>query len=147
MDFQVDTVEPVDTDTEEGRKFRQEVRDFLDKELTPDVLRGILEQRERYYDSNPVAREFYRKLGAEGWTAPLAPLWPEEYGGRGLRSIHNLIWGQEEAKYRTPVNIFGIGLGMLAPTLMTYGTDEQKSKHLERMARGLLEVYTKALSC
>jgi alkylation response protein AidB-like acyl-CoA dehydrogenase len=47
-----------------------------------------------------------------------------------------VIWNQEEARFRTPPNVFGIGLGMLGPTIMTHGTPEQKSGYLRKMARG-----------
>ena len=79
MDFRLD-VEEIPEDTEEGRKFRQEVRDLLDKELTPEVVSAYQEQRRNPYGDFPVLTEFRRKLGARGWLAPLAPQWPKEYG-------------------------------------------------------------------
>jgi len=95
MDFKVDAPEPVDTDTEEGRRFRQEVRDFLDKELTPDVARERDRQRDRPYETSPKLREFYRKLGAKGWTAPQAPRWPKEYGGQDRSKAEMRILAEE----------------------------------------------------
>ena len=122
-------------DTPEEAEFRAEARAFLDAHSTPlapgEVPSDLAERGDP--DTVKKSQEWQACKKDNGWAVLT---WPKEYGGRGLRSIHNVIWGQEEAKYRTPVNIFGIGLGMLAPTLMTYGTDEQKSKHLERMARG-----------
>jgi alkylation response protein AidB-like acyl-CoA dehydrogenase len=47
-----------------------------------------------------------------------------------------MIWNQEEAKYKTPPNIFAIGQGMLGPTIMVHGTDEQKKRYLRPMLRG-----------
>jgi len=122
-------------DTPEEAEFRAEARAFLDAHatpLTPGEVPPDLAERDDP-DTVKKAQEWQACKKDNGWAVLT---WPKEYGGRGLRSIHNVIWGQEEAKYRTPVNIFGIGLGMLAPTLMTYGTDEQKGKYLERMARG-----------
>ena len=62
--------------------------------------------------------------------------WPQEYGGRGLGPMEQVIWNQEELCFRTPVNIFSIGIGMLGPTLMKHGTGEQQRRHLAKMARG-----------
>ena len=62
--------------------------------------------------------------------------WPSEYGGRDASAIQNVIWKQEEARYAVPPNIFTIGQGMLGPTLMVHGTDDQKARYLEKMLRG-----------
>ena len=44
--------------------------------------------------------------------------------------IQNVVWNQEEAKFHTPADVFGITHGMCGPTVMTHGTDEQKEKWL-----------------
>ncbi len=62
--------------------------------------------------------------------------WPKEFGGRDATAIQSVIWNQEEGKFQVPPNVFGIGIGMLGPTIMSHGTPEQKSAHLEKMARG-----------
>jgi acyl-CoA dehydrogenase len=62
--------------------------------------------------------------------------WPEEYGGRGLSPIEQVIWNQEEARYNTPPNLFVVGIGMLGPAIMAHGTVEQKARYLPPMARG-----------
>jgi len=122
-------------DTPEEAEFRVEVRAFLDAHvprLGPGEIAGGAVERDDP-DFIQKSQEWQAAKMDNGWAVLT---WPEEYGGRGLRSIHNVIWNQEEAKYRTPASVFGIGLGMLAPTMMTHGTDEQKEKHLARMARG-----------
>jgi len=122
-------------DTPEEAEFRAEARAFLDANATPlapgELPPDLFERDDP--DLVKRAQEWQACKMDNGW-AVLS--WPEEYGGRGLRAIHNVIWNQEEGRYRTPPNIFGIGLGMLAPTIMTHGTDEQKEKYLARMARG-----------
>jgi len=95
LDFKLDVPEPVDTDTEEGRKFRQEVRDFLDKELTDDVIRERALNRDLPYDTPPLVREFNRKLGARGWLSPQAPGWPEEYGGVERSEVERRVLVEE----------------------------------------------------
>ena len=62
--------------------------------------------------------------------------WPKEHGGQGLGRMENVIFNQEEAKFKTPAAIYGIGHGMLGPTLMTHGTAEQKDRYVKEMARG-----------
>jgi acyl-CoA dehydrogenase len=122
-------------DTPEEAEFRAEARAFLDANATllaPGEVPGDLLERDDPDIINR-AKEWQACKKDNGWAVLT---WPKEFGGRGLRSIHNVIWNQEEAKYRTPPNVFGIGLGMLAPTIMTHGTDEQKEKYLARMARG-----------
>lgn len=134
LDFKVDAPEPVDTDTEEGRKFRQEVRDFLDKELTPEVVQARELQRDRPYDISPLAREFARKLVARGWLAPRAPRWPKEYGGVERSDEKQRILFEEFAAR-------GIGGGseyggIQGPVIMRHGSEEMKREYLPKIARG-----------
>ena len=64
--------------TQEEEKIRQEVRDFLKKEVTPEITAGMLEYGFGTGPAGSPGREFQKKLGARGW---LCPTWPEEYGG------------------------------------------------------------------
>ena len=62
---------------------------------------------------------------------------PTRYGGRGLPVEYQRIWAAVAAEYRTPsLSIYGIGLGMVAPTILAHGTDEVKDAYLRRMWRG-----------
>jgi len=133
VDFKVEIPE-VDTDTEDGRKFRQEVRDFLDKELTPEVLQARDSQRDQYYDSAPLVREFYRKLGARGWLAPQAPRWPKEYGGVERSDVERRILAEElAARGVRGGSEYG---GIQGPIIMRHGSEEMKREFLPRIARG-----------
>ena len=62
--------------------------------------------------------------------------WPKEFGGQGLGRLENVILNQEEAKFQLPPDIYGIGHGMLGPTIMAHGTQEQKDRFVKEMARG-----------
>jgi acyl-CoA dehydrogenase len=62
--------------------------------------------------------------------------WPKEYGGQGLGRLEAVVFNQEEAKFETPPNIYAIGHGMLGPTIMAHGSEEQKQKYIREMARG-----------
>jgi acyl-CoA dehydrogenase len=62
---------------------------------------------------------------------------PVEYGGRGLTADHQRTWGRVASEYQTPsLSIYGIGLGMVAPTILAHATDEVKEAYLKRMWRG-----------
>ena len=62
---------------------------------------------------------------------------PVEYGGRGLTADHHRAWGRVAADYQTPsLSVYGIGLGMVAPTILAHATDEVKSAYLRAMWRG-----------
>src|SRR5262245_9715333 len=62
--------------------------------------------------------------------------WEPEFGGRNGSTMQQIIFGQEEAKYRVPTEAFIIGLGMIAPTLRACGTDKQKERYLTKLLRG-----------
>jgi alkylation response protein AidB-like acyl-CoA dehydrogenase len=62
--------------------------------------------------------------------------WEPEFGGRNATSMQQIIFGQEEAKYRVPGEAFIIGMGMIAPTLRACGTDVQKERYLTKLLRG-----------
>jgi len=62
---------------------------------------------------------------------------PPEYGGRGLTAEHQRIWDAVSAEYLTPSqSVYGIGLGMVAPTILAHATDEVKEAYLNRLWRG-----------
>lgn len=71
------------------------------------------------------------------WEAGLAGItWPEEYGGQGLGTAEQLAFNEVAADFRMPVGPFVIGLGMPAPTLLEFGTEEQKRRYIPPMLRG-----------
>jgi len=123
-------------DTPEEAAFRKEVRAWLDanaERLKPgENAPGLAEGR-----SSPElikrAQDWQAKKADAGWACIT---WPKQYGGRGASAIQSMIWNQEESKYRTPPNVFGIGQGMLGPTIMVHGSDEQKDRYLRPMLRG-----------
>lgn len=80
-----------------------------------------------------VAREWQAKLFDAGWSGLT---WPQEYGGQGLGTAHQIIWSQEASQFALPTEIFGIGLGMAGPTIISWGTEEQKARWLPPMLRG-----------
>jgi alkylation response protein AidB-like acyl-CoA dehydrogenase len=119
--------------TPEEEKFRQEVRAFLKQELPPEWERQCLGEVVPITDQEwEVARTMARKLGARGW---LSLNWPREYGGQAASHITQLILNEELAYHRAlGRDVFGVG--MLAPTLIRLGSEEQKKQYLPPIARG-----------
>jgi alkylation response protein AidB-like acyl-CoA dehydrogenase len=78
-------------------------------------------------------RDWQRRLYDAGWAAPH---WPVEYGGRGVTPTESAIYFEEMGRARAPlaVNILGVLLG--GPTLMVWGTDEQKERYLPPILSG-----------
>ncbi|MFG2959424.1 acyl-CoA dehydrogenase family protein [Streptomyces sp. NPDC048291] len=112
--------------------FRTEVRSFLAEELPPD-WKGIGALDEE--PARAFARDWRRRLAGRGY---LSPTWPEEYGGRGLSKLHQVVLMEELALAGVP---FGLpqdtfGVKMLANTLLRWGTEEQKSHFLPRILSG-----------
>ncbi len=123
-------------DTPEEAAFRKKANAWLSdnaEPIDPDAINaGALGERETDEDI-AAAKAWQAKKYDAGWAVLT---WPKEYGGQGLGRMENVVYNQEEAKFKTPVPIYTIGHGMLGPTIMTHGTDEQKKKYIPDMARG-----------
>jgi len=111
-------------DTTDEAAFRQEVRDFIAANL-PDgsAKRGA----RRFEDAD---RGWSRKLGEAGYAGLT---WPKEYGGAGAPYSHQAIFLEELARAEAPSHLGVIGLGMAGPTIMAWGTDEQKERYLSKI--------------
>ena len=122
-------------DKPEEAAFRQEVRQFLNEELT-DRFRGISayegggrgDVRSRFGE----LKEWRTKLADKGW---IAPAWPQEYGGAGFSVMQQFIMNEEFAENRAP-QVGGMGTSMIGPTLIVHGSKEQKQEHLSRILSG-----------
>jgi acyl-CoA dehydrogenase len=122
-------------DTPQEAEFRAKARAFLDqhlKRLDPNAPAGDEFEKETQ-DDIAWAKRWQATKFDNGWAVLT---WPKEYGGQGLGRLENVIFNQEEAKYHAPPNIYGIGHGMLGPTLMAHGTQAQKDRFIKEMARG-----------
>jgi alkylation response protein AidB-like acyl-CoA dehydrogenase len=118
--------------------FRQQVREFLEK-VAPQSLRGLNDPKYAYWGGrkpelpHPDAQRYCELAAERGLTAVT---WPKEYGGGGLTAAHEKAFHQELAKLGFPAPLTGFGLTMIGPTLLQFGTDEQKAEHLPRITRG-----------
>ncbi|MGW5931924.1 acyl-CoA dehydrogenase family protein [Streptomyces anulatus] len=85
----------------------------------------------------PDPRTWERDLGRAGW---IGIGWPgadgESYGNRRATLTQQVVWAEEYARSGAPARMGHIGENLLAPTLITYGTEEQKQRHLPPVARG-----------
>ncbi|MET8347782.1 acyl-CoA dehydrogenase family protein [Streptomyces microflavus] len=85
----------------------------------------------------PTPRAWERELGQEGW---IGLGWPEDggagYGNRTATLTQQVVWAEEYARSTAPTRMGHIGENLLAPTLIAYGTEEQKRRHLPAVARG-----------
>ena len=118
--------------TDEQNAFRWEVRDFLTAELGSDWP-GV--DPDSYFEEEnwPRIRRLTSKLAERGW---LTLAWPTEYGGQGRSHIEQMIYNEETAYFRAPTRDVTIGTELVGPTLMLYGTDEQKARFLPEIANG-----------
>jgi alkylation response protein AidB-like acyl-CoA dehydrogenase len=102
------------------------------------LLRGFLTDRHPgRAPKDPAARRAWqRDFRAALFDAGLSgPSWPREYGGMDLSFARQVIYQEEYARARVP-GPQGTGLGIAAPTIITYGTAEQKERWLRPMLRG-----------
>lgn len=125
--------------TEDQEQFRREVRAFLLSLLPPDY--DPVEQDALDEAGYALAKSIQKALAARGW---LCPGWPKEYGGGGLSFVEQAILNEEMAALRVP-RVYGMGPNLVGPTLLRYGSDEQKARHLPRIAAGD-RVYWQAFS-
>ena len=114
---------------EEISAFREEVRSFLSKELTPD-LKAIAELN--FSQSREDNARWHRKLFEAGW---VAPSWPVEFGGTGWSQQKQNVFTEELTLAGAPM-LMPFGLGMIGPVLYTFGTDEQREQHLSGILDG-----------
>jgi hypothetical protein len=118
------------TYTPEQERLRRELRGYFAALMTPE-RREALATADGEYGSGAAYRQVVRELGRDGW---LALSWPEEYGGRGASGIEQLIFTDEAAVAGVPVPF--LTLSTVGPTIMRFGTAEQKAHYLPRIAGG-----------
>src|ERR1700745_4320825 len=116
--------------TPEQERLRQELRAYFGGLMTPEVRAAVSGGDEGLGDGEAY-RQVVRQLGRDGW---LALSWPAEHGGRGGTMLDQLIFTDEAAIARVPVPFLTINT--VGPTIMRFGTPEQKAYYLPRIAAG-----------
>jgi alkylation response protein AidB-like acyl-CoA dehydrogenase len=111
-------------------RLRQELRSYFAGLMTPEI-RAALTAADDEYGDGEAYRQVVRQLGRDGW---LTLSWPAEYGGRDGSMLDQLIFTDEAAIAGVPVPF--LTLNTVGPTIMRYGTTEQKQRYLPRIAAG-----------
>ncbi|MSO38027.1 MAG: acyl-CoA dehydrogenase [Acidimicrobiia bacterium] len=106
---------------------RDELRAYYEQLLTPDLEAGLASGE----GVGPVARGVWKQMAADGW-AGIG--WPTEYGGQGRTAIEQFIFFDESMRSGAPVPMLTIN--SVAPTIMRYGTQEQKDFFLPKILAG-----------
>jgi alkylation response protein AidB-like acyl-CoA dehydrogenase len=115
----------------EVEQFRAELRDWLSANLTDELIAA---RRPSGRDDATFAmlRAWNRTMADAGWAAVS---WPREYGGRGATVLEQLVYTEETTRARAPLPLNVIGMNNIAPAIMQYGTESQKTSLLPRMMR------------
>ena len=120
-------------------EFRAETRAWLEANV-PAALRGRLADREAWPTGGtktvykyPESKRWLELAADRGWTAPE---WPVEYGGGGLSKDAAQIVRDEIRAMQVPPPLTGFGTSMIGPTLLQYGTEEQRRQHIPRITSG-----------
>jgi 3-oxocholest-4-en-26-oyl-CoA dehydrogenase alpha subunit len=116
--------------TPEQEQLRRELRAYFAGLMTPELRAGLADQGSDY-GAGQAYRQVVRQMGRDGW---LALGWPAEYGGRGGSMLDQLIFTDEAAIAGVPVPFLTINT--VGPTIMRFGTSEQKAHYLPRIAAG-----------
>jgi alkylation response protein AidB-like acyl-CoA dehydrogenase len=116
--------------TPEQDRLREQLRGYFAALMTPEVRESLVSAEGDYGDGDAY-RQVVRQLGSDGW---LALSWPAEHGGRGGSMLDQLIFTDEASIAGVPVPFLTINT--VGPTIMRYGTDEQKARYLPRIAAG-----------
>ncbi|KAA8969497.1 acyl-CoA dehydrogenase [Mycobacterium sp.] len=118
--------------TPEQEELRRELRSYFAKLMTPE-RREALNSTSGEVGRGNVYRETVAQMGRDGW---LALGWPKEYGGQARSAMDQLIFTDEAAIAGAPVPFLTIN--SVAPTIMAFGTEQQKKFYLPKIAAGEL---------
>ena len=121
-----------------AQNFRQETRFWLE-ENCPPVMRTRMPDEEQVAGGlraeyvRPEQKIWLDRMAAKGWTAPA---WPKKYGGGGLNNDELMILEEEMQDIGCRAPLRGMGLSMLGPVLLEYGTEEQRQEHMPKIIKG-----------
>ena len=116
--------------------FRAETRSWLEANC-PDEMRNLSfhwEDAHLIY-STDAAEVWRERMAEQGW---IAPMWPKAYGGGGLTREEATVLSQEMGRIKATAASSGMGLTMIGPTLLEFGTEAQKQRHLPSICDGTI---------
>ena len=111
---------------------REELREYFSALVTPEVRAGLSAATGEFGEAG-VYKDVIRRLGSDGW---LGIGWPAEYGGQARSMVDQLIFTDVAADFGVPIPY--LTLNTVGPTIMRYGTQEQKEYFLPRILAGEL---------
>ncbi|HMZ12954.1 MAG TPA: acyl-CoA dehydrogenase [Mycobacterium sp.] len=117
--------------TPEQEELRRELRSYFGKLMTPERQEALSSTSGGEIGTGNVYRDTVSQMGKDGW---LTLNWPEEYGGQNRDPMDSLIFTDEAAIAGAPVPFLTIN--SVAPTIMAFGTEEQKKFYLPKIASG-----------
>jgi alkylation response protein AidB-like acyl-CoA dehydrogenase len=113
--------------TEEQKKFREEIRDFLKLELEKGSFKP---KQNSFYEVGGFSQEFSQKIAIRGW---IGLTWPKEYGGQGRSYVDRMILLEEMLKAEAPIAFHFLGDRQVGPAIIRFGSDELKREFLPRI--------------
>ncbi len=114
---------------DEQAALRDELRQYYRDLMTPEVRRSL----EHEEGTGPLRRQIVEQLGTDGW---ITMGWPEEFGGQGKSAVEQFIFYDETMRAGSPAPMLTINT--VGPTIMEYGTEEQKAFFLPEISAGRL---------
>ena len=115
--------------TAEQQALRKELRAYFERMMTPEVRAALGEAGE----GSPLFRVLVRQMGSDGW---LGIGWPKEYGGQGRPATDQFIFFDEVQRANAPFPF--VTVNTVGPTLMRFGSEDQKTYYLPRILAGEL---------
>jgi alkylation response protein AidB-like acyl-CoA dehydrogenase len=115
----------------EAEAFRKEIRTWLEDNLPEGWFEPEFEMTDE--DRARFNEEWPRRLHDGGW---ICAGWPVEYGGKGLSVMDNVVLAEEFARARAPMRADFFGDTLVGPTLLQWGTEEQKKEFLPKILSG-----------
>ena len=116
----------------EDEAFRRELRSWLEanRQFAPGAVSNMAREAEGQWEARV---RWHKKLNEGGW---VAVNWPKQYGGRGATVMQRVIFREELGRLHLSEPMTGMGIGLLGPTLMHWGTEDQKRRHLPAILKG-----------
>jgi alkylation response protein AidB-like acyl-CoA dehydrogenase len=115
----------------EAETFRKEIRAWLEANLPSGWFDEGFEMKPA--ERNAFNEEWTKKLFEGGW---ICASWPQEYGGKGLSIMENVVLNEEFARASAPMRADFFGDTLVGPTILQWGTEEQKKDFLPKILRG-----------
>jgi len=114
----------------EDEAFREEVRSFMLEKLPPEIREASI--RSHSYVPKEYTKRWHKILFEQGW---VAPNWPKEFGGCEWSPVQKHIFDEEYQNANAP-RLSSFGIGMIGPVLYTFGSEEQKKRHIPSILNG-----------